>query len=199
MTDDAMMYWDPSLPDVTGHMLLALGRVGHRVSEPRVGKAIDYLRRVQFDNGMWYGYFGITYLYGTTQVLLGLRAVEEDMNASHVRRAVNWLLLQQQPAGCWGETVEAMTDPTYAGRGPCTPVQTAWCLLGLLAAKEPVTSPAVKRAADWLLDRQRTDGSWQADRVFFAYRVEYHQPHDGITWPLWALAAYRNAGGTRLH
>jgi squalene-hopene/tetraprenyl-beta-curcumene cyclase len=193
-TDKGRIFWDPSLPDITGHMLLGLGRLGYRATDPRIAQALDYLRRVQFENGMWYGYFGVAYVYGTSQVLLGLEAIDADRHAPEVVRAVRWLKAQQQPDGCWAEDVAALSAPEHAGRGGrCTSVQTSWGLLGLLAAGEPADSPAVRGAAGWLLDHQRADGGWDMDRVDWAYIVQYSLQQDGISWPLWALAKYRHA------
>ena len=44
-------------------------------------RAIRYLRETQEDDGSWYGRWGVNYIYGTWQVLRGLRAIGEDMTA----------------------------------------------------------------------------------------------------------------------
>lgn len=193
LNETTRMLWDPSLPEVTGHMLLAFGRLGHRLAEPKLAKAREYLKRVQFDNGMWFGYWGIGYLYGTSQTLLGLEAVREDPQAPYVRRAVQWLEARQQAPGCWGEDIRGVDDPQYAADGPCTAAQTSWAIIGLLAGGEPATSPAVQRGVRWLLAQQRPDGEWAPHPVMFVHVVEYYLMNDAIAWPVLALTKYRHA------
>ena len=74
-----------------------------------------------------------------------------------------------------------------------TASQTAWALLGLIAAGE-VQNPAVARGMAYLIDSQKEDGSWEEPwftavgfpRVFF---LRYHGYR--AYFPLWALARYR--------
>jgi squalene-hopene/tetraprenyl-beta-curcumene cyclase len=91
--------------------------------------------------------------------LSGLRAIGDDLAAPHVRRAVAWLESRQNADGGWGETLASYADESLAGRGESTASQTAWALLGLLAGADGL-SPAMIRGALYLLDRQRSDGSW---------------------------------------
>ncbi len=72
--------------------------------------------------------------------------------------------------------------------------QTAWALLGLMAAGE-VEHPAVARGVAWLTGTQGADGLWGQEhytgggfpRVFY---LRYHGY--AKIFPLWALARYRN-------
>ena len=74
-----------------------------------------------------------------------------------------------------------------------TPSQTAWALLGLMAAG-PIDSPFVKRGIDYLIAHQNTDGGWDEEmytgtgfpRVFY---LRYHGYR--AYFPLWALANYQ--------
>jgi len=71
--------------------------------------------------------------------------------------------------------------------------QSAWALLGLLAAGE-AGSDAARRGADYLMHTQQADGLW-SDPSFTAPgfpRVFYLKYHGySAYFPLWALAAYR--------
>ena len=77
---------------------------------------------------------------------------------------------------------------------PSTASQTAWALLGLMAAGE-VDHPAVARGIDYLARTQGADGLWNEElytatgfpRVFY---LRYHGYRK--FFPLWALARYRN-------
>jgi squalene-hopene/tetraprenyl-beta-curcumene cyclase len=113
-----------------------------------------------------------------------------------VRRAVKWLASIQNSDGGWGENDKSYSID-YKGYqpAPSTASQTAWALLGLMAAGE-VDHPAVERGIRYLLQRrQGKDGFWQEyhftatgfPRVFY---LRYHGYSK--VFPLWALARYRN-------
>ena len=72
----------------------------------------------------------------------GLAAIGEDLEAPYVRRAARWLLTRQNDDGGWGESIASYDHPGQKGVGPSTPSQTAWALMGLIAAGE-IASPAV--------------------------------------------------------
>jgi squalene-hopene/tetraprenyl-beta-curcumene cyclase len=84
------------------------------------------------------------------------------MDSLAVRRAARWLNERQNPDGGWGETCASYVDVQARGRGDSTPSQTAWALLGLVAAGR-ADSRAAHRGALFLLERQRTDGAWDEE------------------------------------
>lgn len=185
---------DPPTADVSARCVSMLGQLGFRSGHPAVARALDYLRGEQEADGSWFGRWGTNYVYGTWSVLSALNAVGADMHAAWVRKAVDWLISQQNAAGGWGEN-----GTTYwkEGRTECetgTPSQTAWALLGLMAAGE-VGHPAVRRGIDFLLRHPRTAGRWEEEchnAVGFP-RVFYLRYHGYARYfPLWALARYRN-------
>src|SRR5439155_782889 len=150
--------------DVTGRVLHLMGTIGYRLDFGRARRAVEFLRRTQRSDGSWWGRWGVNFIYGTWGALAGLERIGEDMRAPYVRRAVEWLATHQNPDGGWGETVASYDDESLAGKGESTPSQTAWALLGLLAADGP-SSPAVERGVDWLVRTQGPDGTWQ-ERLF---------------------------------
>ncbi|MEP6652447.1 MAG: squalene--hopene cyclase, partial [Myxococcales bacterium] len=187
---------DPSTADITARVLECLARFPRfNLAHPVVQRALDFLRRDQASDGCWYGRWGVNYLYGTWQVLRGLRCIGEDMQSPVVRRAVRWLVHHQNADGGWGESIASYDDVTQRGVGPSTPSQTAWALMGLLAAGE-VDSPAVSRAVRHLITTQDAAGTWQQEwwtgtgfpKVFY---LNYH--HYRHTFPLMALGQYRAA------
>jgi squalene-hopene/tetraprenyl-beta-curcumene cyclase len=183
---------DPSCADITGRVLEALGHYGFRAGRPEVDRALAFLRRTQEPAGCWLGRWGVNYIYGTWQVLEGLARVGFDFNDPMVRRAVDWLKSVQQPGGAWGETCASYDDPSLAGQGPPTASQTAWALLGLIAAGE-AGCPEVRRGIDYLVATQAADGNWEEEsftgtgfpRVFY---LKYHLYR--LYFPLMALARY---------
>ncbi len=150
---------DPPTPDVTGRVLEFLGSVGYDTSYPCVRAAGQFLRRTQEADGSWSGRWGVNYIYGTWQVLRGLQAVGCEMAEPFTQRAAEWLLSVQLADGGWGETCATYEDPSLKGRGPATASQTAWAIMGLLAANRGSDS-AVARGIDYLLSTQQPDGTW---------------------------------------
>ncbi|MFQ5656957.1 MAG: squalene--hopene cyclase [Candidatus Methylomirabilales bacterium] len=186
---------DPPTEDLVGRGLETLGTFGEGVMHPQAAKALAFVRETQCPNGSWYGRWGANYIYGTWSVLRGLQAIGEDLKAPYVRRAVRWLESCQNADGGWGETIMSYADPALAGKGESIASQTAWALLGLMAAGEE-RNPAVTRGIRYLLETQRPDGSWDDPywngtgfpRVFY---LKYHLYP--AYFPLWALGIYREA------
>jgi squalene-hopene/tetraprenyl-beta-curcumene cyclase len=188
---------DPSAPDLTGRVLESLGSLGLRVGDPVVDRAVAYLRRTQEADGSWFGRWGINYIYGTWLALCGLRAVGLDPRDPMFVAGANWLLSFQQASGGWGESPGSYDDPSLRGQGNVTASQTAWALMGLVAAGM-ARHPAVARGVRFLVSRQRQDGTWDEPeftgtgfpRVFY---LRYHLYR--IYFPLMALARWLAAGG----
>jgi squalene-hopene/tetraprenyl-beta-curcumene cyclase len=183
---------DPSTSDLTARMLEMFGPLGVSPEHPAVRRALEFVWDTQEPDGCWYGRWGVNYLYGTWQALVGLAAIGVAHDDPRVRRAVEWLKRHQQPGGGWGETPNTYDDPSLRGQGPVTASQTAWALMGLMASGEG-PSEAVRRGVDYLLETQRDDGTWDEPwftgtgfpRVFY---LRYHFYR--IYFPLMALGRY---------
>jgi squalene-hopene/tetraprenyl-beta-curcumene cyclase len=186
---------DPPTVDVAARCVSMLAQLGEPNDSPRMKSALAYLEREQLADGSWFGRWGVNYIYGTWSALCALNAAGLDGASPMVRRAADWLIAIQNPDGGWGETCDSYRLD-YAGYQPhpSSASQTAWALLGLMAAGE-TGHPAVARGIAWLTARQGEDGFWAEDhytgggfpRVFY---LRYH----GYSkfFPLWALARYRN-------
>jgi len=186
---------DPPTADVSARCVSMLAQLGEAIDSPRMAAALAYLRREQEPDGSWFGRWGVNYIYGTWSVLCALNAAGLDGTDPMVARAVQWLRAIQNPDGGWGEGCDSY-DLQRTGHvpAPSTASQTAWALLGLMAAGE-TESEAVRRGIAWLGKHQHADGLWGQEhytgggfpRVFY---LRYH----GYPkyFPLWALARYRN-------
>jgi squalene-hopene/tetraprenyl-beta-curcumene cyclase len=185
---------DPECADITARILELLGYEGYSTKHPQVKEALKYIRSQQEDDGSWYGRWGVNYIYGTWQVLRGLRAMNINMNQPWLIRARDWLESVQHSDGGWGERCNTYDDPVFKGKGPSTASQTAWAVMGLCAFDDP-DRPSIKRGIDYLIRTQNLNGSWTEHettgtgfpRVFYLKYDMYRN-----AWPLLALATYRN-------
>ncbi len=187
---------DPPTADVTARCVSMLGQLGDiPAGNPAVAHGVDYLLRTQEKDGSWFGRWGMNYIYGTWSALCAFNAVKRDPRSMDVQRAVAWLKSVQNPDGGWGESGESYAMD-YAGYlpAPSTPSQTAWALLGLMAAGM-IDDSAVTLGIRYLARTQAEDGFWTEERFTAtgfprAFFLRYH----GYSkyFPLWAMARYRN-------
>jgi squalene-hopene/tetraprenyl-beta-curcumene cyclase len=199
---------DPPTVDITGRILEMLATYGYTMKDKRVEKAIKFIWSEQELDGSWFGRWGVNYIYGTFLVLRGLEAIGVWNHEPQIQQAAEWIRMVQNSDGGWGETCGSYDDPNLRGVGVSTPSQTAWAILGLLAAGDN-RSDSVAKGVRWLLERQRVDlderGSWDETmgegatrqaiitgtgfpRVFY---LAYHGYRD--YFPLLALSTYRRA------
>jgi len=195
---------DPPTVDIAGRILEMLAAYGYTLADERVEKAVKFIFSQQESDGSWFGRWGVNYIYGTFLVLRGLDAIGTDPLDPRMQRGAEWIRRVQNPDGGWGETCGSYDDPSTRGQGPSTPSQTSWALMGLLATGD-CRSESAARGLDWLLSRQRPDGSWDEStgsvpnrqalytatgfpRVFYLAYHLYRQ-----YFPLMALATYRRA------
>jgi squalene-hopene/tetraprenyl-beta-curcumene cyclase len=187
---------DPPTVDVSARCLSMLAQLGETSanSEP-ARRALDFIVRDQERDGSWYGRWGMNYVYGTWSALCALNAAGVASTDSRMKRGADWLIGVQNADGGWGEDGDSY-KLDYRGyeQAASTASQTAWALLGLMAAGR-IDDPAVKRGIDWLLRTQKDHGLWDETRFTATGfpRVFYLRYHGYRKFfPLWALARYRN-------
>jgi squalene-hopene/tetraprenyl-beta-curcumene cyclase len=182
---------DPPSVDVTGHAVELLAR--ERGYEDNVRRAVDYLLDQQEENGSWFGRWGVNYTYGTGAALPALERAGIPRDHPAMRRAVAWLRSVQNADGGYGEDCRSYDageqGRRWHARGESTASQTAWALLGLVAAGEALSDTAA-RAAAFLTETQREDGDW--DEPWFTgtgfprdFLINYHLYR--TYWPVMAL------------
>ena len=186
---------DPPTVDITGRVLECLASYGYSLKDAPVRRAVEFLKREQESDGSWFGRWGVNYIYGTMLVLRGLEAVGVDYHEPSVQQAAEWLRMMQNSDGGWGERCDSYDDPNTKGVGPSTASQTAWAVMGLLAAND-TRSDSLQRGVAYLLKTQLRDGSWDETlytgtgfpRVFYLEYTMYRQ-----YFPLLALTTYTKA------
>jgi len=191
---------DPPTEDVTARCVSMLAQLGETAQTSKaVADGVDYLRRTQLAEGSWYGRWGLNYIYGTWSVLCALNAAGVSHQDPTIRKAVDWLVSIQNADGGWGEDATSYRLDYRGFEGaPTTASQTAWALLGLMAAGE-VENPAVLRGVECLKSTQTEKGLWDEQRYTATGfpRVFYLRYHGySKFFPLWALARYRNLNST---
>ncbi len=185
---------DPPTVDVTARCVSMLAQLGFGREHQAVRRGLDFLRREQEEDGSWFGRWGVNYVYGTWSALCAFNACEEDLSAPHIRKAVAFLKSWQGPDGGWGEDCATYWKENRGTIKASTASQTAWALLGLMAAGE-VDSEAARRGVAYLEKTPRDGAKWREKwytgigfpRVFY---LNYHGY--SAYFPLWALARYRN-------
>ena len=179
--------------DVTARCITLLAKHDYEHYRPVIDRALQYLEKEQETSGAWFGRWGTNYIYGTWSVLVALENARLPAGHPMVRRAADWLKSVQRDDGGWGETNDSYETTALAGTAPrSSAFQTAWAILGLLAAGEG-NSDEVRRGIEHLMQQQSTDGLWYDDeftapgfpRVFYLKYYGYDK-----FFPLWALARY---------
>ncbi|MFI3177953.1 MAG: squalene--hopene cyclase [Methylococcaceae bacterium] len=188
---------DPPTTDVSARCAMLMAKVAQDHDEylPALERTIDYIRNEQEVDGSWFGRWGTNYIYGTWSALLGLEQTSLSKTDPMYVNAVKWLKSKQREDGGWGEDNASYHDKSLSGSYHfSTAFQTAWAVLGLMAAGE-VASPEVKAGINFILHNQQADGVWN-DKCFTApgfpkvFYLKYHG-YDKF-FPLWALARFRN-------
>ena len=185
---------DPTCSDLTGRMLELLGYIGYDRRKSVIRRAVNHIRRTQERDGSWYGRWGVNYIYGTWQVLRGVRAIGEPMTQDWIMRARDWLESCQNEDGGWGESPASYDDPSLKGCGESTASQTAWAIMGLCACGD-LHRKSIVAGIDYLVRTQNRDGSWTEPQttgtgfpnVFYLNYDMYRN-----NFPLMALATYAN-------
>lgn len=201
---------DPSCPDITGRVIEALATCGYTNSNDAIRRGIEYIRDRQHPDGGWFGRWGVNYIYGTWQALVGLIKSGEDPNQEWIQCAGRWVKSVQKPDGSFGESADSYEDESLRGQGPSTASQTAWAAMIIQAIYGP-DDRDLHSAIAWLVRTQLSPadaddpvynpdgdpaGSWVEQwftgtgfpRVFY---LRYHLYR--LYFPLMAIGRYLEA------
>jgi len=188
---------DPNTADVTARVIEMLGACNLSIDSHNLERALTYLLNEQEAEGCWFGRWGVNYIYGTSGVLSALALINPQKYQRHIQQGATWLVGCQNPDGGWGETCFSYNDPSLKGQGDSTPSQTAWALIGLIAAGEATGNfahDAIERGINHLVSTQQPDGSWfeayftgTGFPCHFYLKYHYYQQY----FPLIALGRYQ--------
>lgn len=162
---DTAEVYDPSTPDVTGHILESLGLLGFNLTnDPSnvIQNAVEYMRRSQRSDGTWFGRWGVNSIYGTALSIVGLSEIGIPNDDPMIQRGIAWISHCQKTNsdGGFGESFMSYSDTSLdCLDAPSSPTQTGWALLALLKVKSP-TDPIVLRAVEYLLNSYKSKTGW---------------------------------------
>ena len=103
--------------------------------------------------GCFFGRWGVNYIYGTWQAVIGPIRCGVDRNEPWIQRAGGWIKSVQKPDGSFGETANSYETPSLKGTGPSTASQTAWAAMILQEVFGPNDSD-LRRSIEWLASSQ---------------------------------------------
>ena len=188
---------DPNTADVTARVLEMLGACNLSIQPNNLEKSLDYLVAEQEIEGCWFGRWGVNYIYGTSGVLSALALINPLKYSKNIEQGAAWLVKVQNTDGGWGETCFSYNDPSLKGKGKSTASQTAWALIGLIAAGEAtgiLALDSIEKGINYLLETQKSDGTW--DDIYFTgtgfpchFYLKYHLYQQ--YFPLMALGRYQ--------
>jgi squalene-hopene/tetraprenyl-beta-curcumene cyclase len=189
---------DPSSPDIAGRAVEHLASRGYSIGHPAMRRAMAYISRTQERQGSWLARWGVNHIYGTWCVLTGLSAAGAAPDDPRVARAAEWLISVQRADGGFSEAPNThMKGAPFEMYGESIPSQTAWALMGLVAAGR-ASGREARRAAEWLLSRRNADGGWdERHYTGVGFHGHFYIRYHGYRhyFPLLALARYLNAVG----
>ena len=173
---------DVGCVSITAHAIEALLAAGDMDAE--IDRACEWLKGQISSEGYWTDLWLAKHTYGTANAIIALVKSRESLTtstASEIERGVSWLESVQNSDGGWGEDM-------FGTRRESTVEQTAWSTYALRLANPK--SQAAAKGLNFLLDRQKSDGSWDAGCVGIYWEVigGYIDPIYASVFPLLALS-----------
>ncbi|MEH2046119.1 squalene--hopene cyclase [Nostoc sp.] len=190
---------DPNTADVTARVVEMLGACDLSIDSDNLERSLTYLLHEQETEGCWFGRWGVNYIYGTSGVLSALALIDPQRYKLNIERGAAWLVGCQNPDSGWGETCRSYDDPSLKGKGNSTASQTAWALIGLIAASEATGKLAldvIERGIGYLVATQQPDGTWfEADFTATGFPCHFYLKYHLYQqyFPLIALGRYQAA------
>ena len=157
-----------------------------------VARGVEFLKRIQRDDGSWYGSWAVCFTYGGWFGVEGLIAGGEPTSSECVQRACKWLVSVQKADGGWGESYESCVLKRYVEHEQSQVVNTAWALLALMKAEWTANDGVIERGIRLLLSRQTAQGDWEQEGISGVFNgncmISYTNYRN--IFPIWALGRY---------
>ena len=141
---------DPPTVDITGRMLEMLAQLRLYAAKTRASRrqSSSFSKsRSRTEAGLAAG--ASTISTGRSWCCAASKPWVSGTMSRPIQQAAEWIRMVQNADGGWGETCGSYDDPNQRGIGPSTPSQTAWAVLGLLAAGDTRPTPSRRAFAGW--------------------------------------------------
>ena len=160
-------------------------------------RAEKFLRKAQRADGSFEGSWAVCFTYGTWFGISGLRAAGASPNDPAIARACAFLASKQRPDGSFGEHGDSCRERRWVEAAEGQVVQTAWALSALVRAGQMPREAG--KAAEFLLGRQREDGSYAREPMVGVFNKTCLIDYDNYrhVFPLWALAEWARSRTAR--
>lgn len=162
-----------------------------------VDRGIAFIRKQQLADGSYFGSWAICFTYGAWFAIEALTAYKNDdkwnySNDETIRKACDFLVQHQNEDGGWGESYKSCVEHRYVN-GPSHVVNTAWALMGLMAADFP-NKNVIDKGIAYLLKMQDDNGDFpqQAISGLFNHNCMITYTAYRNVFPLWAIGRYIN-------
>jgi len=157
----------------SGQVLQCLGRLGRSRGEPVVDRHIAHLKQTQQPDGCWDTQVDDESIRETAQAILGLAAVGVPEDHPVVAAGVNWLMTHYDRPHHYAEP---------------TATETAWVILGLMAA-DKYTDRTVILGIHRLLEAREGNSQWR-DTDQLQEAPQDQTPTNDLEIPLMALSRW---------
>lgn len=155
-----------------------------------------FLKSIQREDGSWMGSWAICFTYATWFGIEGLLATGEKncmktKTRNSIIKACEFLISIQNEDGGWGEHFESCVQKKYVPHPQSQVTNTAWALLGLMAAKHP-KQQVIDRGIQFLLGKQDEWGDFPQEQISGVFNFNCMITYTSYrnVFPLWALSRY---------
>lgn len=153
---------------------------------------IQFIKRIQREEGSWYGNWGVCFTYASWFAHEALACVGEFYeNSAEVKKGCDFLVSKQRIDGGWGESYKSCTELTYVQHEHSQVVHTAWAVLALLISNYP-HQEIIDSGLQFLLTRQEENGDFPQEGITGVFSktcmITYTSYRN--VFPIWAMQRY---------
>lgn len=157
-----------------------------------IADGIQFIKQEQWDDGAWYGSWGVCFTYAAWFGLEALACVNETyQNSQIVKKGCAFLVSKQRADGGWGESYKSCVEMRYVEHETSQIIQTAWALLGLMAVGFD-DKTVLKRGIDFLISRQEANGDFPQEAITGVFNKNCMETYTSYrnVFPIWAIGRY---------